>query len=168
MEKYCVNSDYIVEDLAGGLLKRLKNDANNIIILCVGSDRIVTDLLGPLVATELKRAGVKCFVYGSLEYTINALNLRQTVNFIKTMHKNSKILIIDSAEGEELNQIGIKDGGINFYSLPDLFVGDCSILAYNMKRENNSIKLNQMGYCKIEFQAKIITNSIIKFFNYAN
>jgi len=155
-----------VEDLASGLIKRFKGLADRIVILCVGDDRVVTDLLGPLVGTGLKCAGVNAYVYGSLDYFINGSNLKQTITHLQKKHFGAKVLVIDSAESDEINYIGIKDGKINFFSKPDLFVGDSAILAYNMKRENGKIKLNQVGYSQIEQQAKIITNSVVKFLNY--
>lgn len=166
-EKFSVTSEYIIEDLAGALLKRMRGIADRPVILCVGSDRLVTDLLGPLVGTNLKHHGVNAYVYGDIHFPINATNLKSVAEFLTKKHFGAKILVVDSAEGEELNFIGIKDGAINFYSLPEFFVGDYAILAYNMKRNHSSIQLNQMGYYQMEHQANIITNSIIRFLNYA-
>lgn len=105
------------------------------VILCIGSDKVTGDALGPVVGHILTREmNVSAFVYGSLSRPVNALNLLETIAFIKHKHRDKKILVIDSSVGrkEDLGKISIKNDGIypgaaSNKNLPK--VGDISITA---------------------------------------
>lgn len=54
------------------------------VILCIGTDRIIGDSLGPLTGSLLKkRAGEALHVYGTLEHTVHACNLAETLTQIQ-------------------------------------------------------------------------------------
>ena len=57
------------------------------VFLCVGSDKFVCDCLAPIVAEMLtKKYNIPAYVYGGLDYNINASNLTQAKNYIETIH----------------------------------------------------------------------------------
>jgi len=105
------------------------------ICLCIGSDRVTGDCFGPLVGEHLKNlCRIETFVYGTLGLPVTALNLIETVNFIKRKHPFSPILAVDSALGDarEVGSIrvcndGIYPGAATGKRLPK--VGDFSITA---------------------------------------
>lgn len=81
------------------------------VILCVGSDKWVCDSLAPIVAEKLKKEYcISAYVYGGLDYNINAKNLIQAVNYIETIHPNSTIVLVDATLGEEVGVIELKEG----------------------------------------------------------
>ncbi|MCL2255428.1 MAG: spore protease YyaC [Firmicutes bacterium] len=105
------------------------------VILCIGSDKVTGDALGPVVGHILtKEMNVPSFVYGTLSRPVNALNLLETIAFIKHKHRDKKLLVIDSSVGssEDIGKISIKYGGIypgaaSGKNLPK--IGDFSITA---------------------------------------
>ena len=165
MKRYDVYSQFVENDLFNELVNLL-NKQKEIVVLCIGEDKVVSDSLGPMVGSMLKNKNIKTFVYGDLNHTINSKNLIYAINYINKNHNNAKILIVDSAVGSELNYIGIKEGAINCYSLPDLFVGDFAILGFNVLNGNGKYKMNCIGLNQIQNQASIISNAVTKSFNY--
>ena len=121
------------------------------VILCIGSDKVTGDALGPVVGHILTRElNVPSFVYGSLSRPVNALNLLETMSFIKCRHKNKKILIIDSSVGkkEDVGKITIKQDGIypgaaSGKNLPK--IGDISITA-TVCSQSNALGCVSLGF----------------------
>jgi len=89
---------YAVKTLSENLSKSLSNDT---VIVCIGTDRCIGDALGPLVGTLLTRLQCKNPVYGTLKNPIHAVNLREEMRRINSIHKNSKIIAVDACLGEE-------------------------------------------------------------------
>ncbi|MCH5156599.1 MAG: spore protease YyaC [Clostridiales bacterium] len=104
------------------------------VFMCIGTEKVFSDSLGPRVGTLLNANMVSpAFVYGMSEQNITAENLLYCYNFIKSMHPESKIVVIDAAVGspEQIGKIQISDGGITpgaatNKNLPS--VGDISIV----------------------------------------
>jgi len=81
------------------------------VFLCVGSDKWVCDSLGPIVAEMLREEyNLKAYVYGGLDYNINAENLMQAVNYIETVHPDNPIFLIDATLDDEIGCVEIKEG----------------------------------------------------------
>lgn len=83
------------------------------VILCIGTDRMIGDCLGPLVGTMLDRAAKdRLTVYGTLQNTVHALNLPETVFQIKKKHPNRTILAVDASLGsdEHVGTVFIRPG----------------------------------------------------------
>jgi len=105
------------------------------ILLCIGTDRVTGDCFGPLVGTKLlERFNINTFVYGSLSRPVTALNILETVAFIKLKHPHHTILAVDSSLGKvtDIGKIriiadGIYPGAATGKNLPK--VGDFSITA---------------------------------------
>lgn len=104
------------------------------VILCIGSDRVTGDCLGPITGQMLVELGVNAFVYGTLDKPVTALNLRDCISHIKSVHQDKKVLAIDSSVGK-LSDVGkirvafgsIAPGSADGKNLPK--VGDVSITA---------------------------------------
>ena len=104
------------------------------VFMCIGTEKVFSDSLGPRVGTLLnENMASPWFVYGMSEQNITAENLLYCYSFIKSMHPESKIVVIDAAVGapEQIGKIQISDGGITpgaatNKNLP--LVGDVSIV----------------------------------------
>lgn len=85
------------------------------VFVCIGSDRVTGDSLGPLVGTSLFQADLFPYpVYGTLDYPIHALNLKDAMRFIKRSHPGSPVIAIDASLGTKRHQnyITISTGSI--------------------------------------------------------
>lgn len=98
-------NDYCSQGIATAL-ENLNEKKEIPVIICVGSDLVLGDSLGPLVGTLLKKRNVRAYIYGNLNYPITAKEVDYAKTYIKQMHKNSFILAIDAAVGEE-DDIGL-------------------------------------------------------------
>ncbi|MDQ0233176.1 spore protease YyaC [Metabacillus malikii] len=76
-----------------------------IVIVCIGTDRSTGDSLGPLVGFKLKDQLEHFHVYGTLENPVHAVNLVDTLTFIKEKHHNPYIIAIDACLGR-LKSVG--------------------------------------------------------------
>lgn len=121
------------------LALELKSKLNkNHVYMCIGTDKVFSDSLGPRVGTLLNQ-NVNNFVYGMVEQNITAENLLYCYNFIKTLHPDSSIVVVDAAVGS-CNQVGnvqLCDGGIlpgaaTNKNLPE--VGDVGIIGIVAER----------------------------------
>ena len=85
------------------------------VYMCIGTEKVFSDSLGPRVGTLLNAQMSKpMFVYGLCNQNITAENLCHSYDFIKTMHPNSQIVVIDAGVGEpsQLGKVQLCDGGI--------------------------------------------------------
>ncbi|PMC35536.1 spore protease YyaC [Bacillus sp. UMB0899] len=103
-----------------------------IVIICIGTDRSTGDSLGPLIGTSAKKELSHFHVYGTLKDPVHAVNLEETIQFIRDTHQNPFIIAIDACLGRfksvgfmEVAKGSIKPGaGVN-KELPE--VGDMHI-----------------------------------------
>ena len=119
--------------------------------MCVGSDKFVCDSVAPIVAEILKNEyNIDAFVYGGLDYNINATNLSEAVNYIETVHPSKHIVLIDVTLGENVGNVILRDGSFPGMgkSLPIRKVGMTSILAVVARKvakfDLNSVKLRNV------------------------
>lgn len=119
------------------------------IFLCVGSDKFVCDSLAPIVGEMLtKKYNIPAYVYGGLDYNINAHNLVQAVNYIETIHPKNPIFLIDATLDDNIGSIKLTDGGYAGMGriMPLKKIGNYSILGvvgHRHKEFNlNSTKLS--------------------------
>ena len=99
------------------LSEAIKNQIHDqpTVYMCIGTERVFSDSLGPRVGTllneNLQRAA---FVYGLRDQNITAENLLYSYNFIKALHPNSKIVVIDAAVGtlDQIGKVQMSEGGI--------------------------------------------------------
>lgn len=103
------------------------------VFVCIGSDRVTGDSLGPLVGSKLDCADRFPFpVYGTLDFPIHALNLKDAMRSIKHFHPHSPIIAIDASLGARRHQhyITVSSGSLCPGSGVDkklMEVGDISI-----------------------------------------
>ena len=103
------------------------------VFVCIGSDRVTGDSLGPLVGTKLQYTdGFSLPVYGTLDFPIHALNLKDAMRSIKYFHPRNPIIAIDASLGTKRHQhyITISTGSLCPGSGVDkklMEVGDISI-----------------------------------------
>lgn len=73
------------------------------VIVCVGSDLAIGDSLGPITGSMLKfkTQGVNAFLYGTLSSPVTAKEIKYMRTFLRETHKNSPIIAIDAAVGNE-------------------------------------------------------------------
>ncbi len=93
----------------------LSGKITNAVYMCIGTEKVFSDSLGPRVGTLLNEKMTKpAFVYGMCERNITAENLLYCYNFIKVLHPNSRIVVVDAAVGtvDQIGKIQICDGGI--------------------------------------------------------
>ncbi|MGI6228742.1 MAG: spore protease YyaC [Christensenellales bacterium] len=85
------------------------------VILCIGSESVMGDSLGPSVGTLLKESyNLPVFVYGSEGSPVHAKNLKETLEFIETVHEGSVVIAVDACLGaeEDKGKIKIRRGGV--------------------------------------------------------
>ena len=112
MGQVCIYSGRCEEELYDRLFDILEEDP---VFVCIGSDRITGDCLGPIVGEQLvKRYNVPFYVYGTLDYPVNGKNLSVALEFLKNVHRGSKIVAIDASLGsyEDIGMIKFGRGPI--------------------------------------------------------
>ncbi len=105
------NVEYILKE---NLLQFLnKYHYEHWVIVCIGTDRSTGDSLGPLVGTKLKLFDSNnFFVLGNLDEPVHAINLDETIKFIKENYSSSGIIAIDASLGQisSVGNIQVVDG----------------------------------------------------------
>jgi len=122
----------LADHLQQMLIKQVGYKIRPIIVLGIGSDRYTGDSLGPLTGTYLQEDDSAVIVYGSLEHTVHAINLVETVNIVRRCHLHPVIIAVDASLGTitEVGTIEIWEGGLQAgiavgHQLP--LIGDISI-----------------------------------------
>lgn len=167
MDKLDIN---YMENLASyKIASFIKNySGRDIVIVCVGTDKCIGDSLGPFVGSMLKERKAPIPVYGTLDYPVHALNIKEKIDIVKNNHPFSKIIGIDACIGN-VNSIGVIEArdfpihpgkGVG-KTLPD--VGDISIIGIVDGGDDFSLFTNRnIRLSLIVNMAKIITNSIME------
>lgn len=143
------------------------------VFLCVGTDRVVCDSIGAITGELLKnKFKVNAYIYGDLDFNIDANNLDNTINHIKKMHPNSPIVLIDGILGD-LDEVGmIKYYPQGAYAMGEfhkgIYVGDFSILAVVGSKGVDGLNLLKSVKLKnILKQAEFIAESVSKAYKYS-
>lgn len=71
-----------------------------LIILCIGTDRSTGDALGPFVGTRLLEQNHDCYVFGTLESPVHAVNLKETIQHIERSFVHPYIIAVDACLGQ--------------------------------------------------------------------
>ena len=88
---------------------------SELVFLCIGSDKITGDSLGPYIGYQLQQYSLRnIFVYGTLSTPVHALNLAQTIAFIKKTHPDALIIAVDASLGQKkhLGYVTIGNGAL--------------------------------------------------------
>ena len=112
-----------------------------------------------------KQSG-ELFVYGSLNKTITAKEVRTMVKFLKKVHPKNKVLVIDAAIGarEDVGKIKITDAPIKpgLGADKDLSpIGDASIICVISEKSKNNLAFTTFTRLSPVFlTAKIIADAV--------
>ncbi|WP_173918112.1 spore protease YyaC [Halobacillus sp. Marseille-Q1614] len=99
--RFPADDPHIINSLSEHLHNTLPYE-EKVIIICIGTDRSTGDALGPLVGSMLSEQQLQTFhVYGTLEEPVHALNLKDTLSAIETMHASHTVLAIDACLGKK-------------------------------------------------------------------
>ena len=99
--------------LSAALKNQIQNDET--VYMCIGTEKVFSDSLGPRVGSLLNESlPIPAFVYGLRDQNITAENLLYSYSFIKALHPNSKIVVIDAAVGtlDQIGKVQVCNGGI--------------------------------------------------------
>lgn len=141
---------------------------NSPVFMCIGTEKVFTDSLGPRVGTLLNmQMREPTFVYGMCEQNITAENLCQSYNFIKSMHPNNTIVVVDAGVGEkeqlgkvQLSENGVLPGAATNKNLPK--IGDVGIVGIVAERGMSDFyTLNSAKDKLVGEVAKFIAETII-------
>lgn len=147
-------------------MKKMLSDAP--VYMCIGTEKVFSDSLGPRVGTLLNEQMTKpVFVYGMNDRNITAENLLNSYNFIKAMHPDSQIVVIDAGVGatEQLGSVQLSLGGIvpgaaTNKNLPS--VGDVGIVGIVAERGMGDFyTLNSSKDKLVSAVARFIADAII-------
>lgn len=101
------------QKLSDAIKNKIQNEST--VYMCIGTEKVFSDSLGPRVGTLLnENLNLPAFVYGLRDQNITAENLLYSYNFIKALHPNSTIVVIDAAVGtiDQIGKVQVCDGGI--------------------------------------------------------
>lgn len=132
------------------------------VFLCVGSDKVVADSLAPIVAEMLvHKYNVPAYVYGGLEYNINATNLSLVTNYIECTHPRSQIILIDATLSENIGNVIITTGAYAGMGkvLPIRKLGNFSILGV-VGKKYKTFQLNTTRLKVVKNLAHFISKGI--------
>ena len=152
MKEYSLD-DLSLKNFALEILKRL-HLGKIPVFLCVGSDKYVCDSLAPIVGELLtKKYNINAYVYGGLDYNINANNLAQAINYVETEHSCSQVILIDATLGDNVGKVIVTNGSYPGLGkiLPIRKIGNFSILGVVNKKvktfDLNSTRLKIVMDC---------------------
>ena len=152
---------------ATSYLKRLA--VQSPIFLCIGTMSVLADSIGPQVGTLLNaNMSHPLTVYGATSNAITAQNLQQAYAFVKSMHPNSTIVVVDSAVGTpdqigkvQIAPFGVQAGKATGKSFQPM--GDISIVGIvankNMKDFYTPTRRQQNT---VDTLCRLISNSILQ------
>ena len=149
-----------IKDFAYEIYTKIDVD-NYPVFLCVGSDKFVADSLGPIVAEMLvKKYNIPAYVYGGLDYNVNATNLSVVYNYIECEHPRSQIIVIDATLSDSEGVI-VTEGCFAGMGkiLPIKKLGNFSILGVVGEKGKN-FKLNTTRLLEVKERASFISKGI--------
>lgn len=152
----------ILEMSRGGLYPH-----SSVVVVCIGTDRATGDSLGPIVGSLLKDSCCSYNVYGTLKDPVHALNLKEYINKIYTLHKYPYIIAVDASLGKaaDIGKITLSSSplfpgiGVN-KKLPA--IGDISITGIvNLSGKPGLGLLQSTRLYTVSNMAKCISDAII-------
>jgi putative sporulation protein YyaC len=100
-----------VETLASYIKEHLTKD---MVLVCIGTDRCIGDALGPITGTMLESKSFSYPFYGTVDDPVHAVNLKEMMAVITTLHPDGFFIAVDACLGaeESIGSIHIKKGPI--------------------------------------------------------
>jgi putative sporulation protein YyaC len=114
-ERIYYEDEQAIQHLANMIIENMpKLNIKPIVIVCIGTDRSTGDCLGPLIGFNIKDELSHFHVYGTLKDPVHAVNLEETMKFIKEKHRNPFIIAIDACLGrfKSVGYIQVAEGAI--------------------------------------------------------
>lgn len=144
-----------------------KNKYDNIVVLCIGTNKSGGSSMAPFVGTFLDKK-INSPVFGTLEKTISACNLKETLKIINEKYKNPYIIAVTGQlcnDEKNIGNISIIDGSVTLgkgvINSPEV-IGDISITGTINSFGEDAFKSIQSANMYIVFElAKAIANGII-------
>ncbi len=104
------------------------------VFFCIGTSSIFCDSFGPKFGTLLnQKMTTPIFVYGTSESNVDAQNVEKCYKFVRSLHKNEKIVVVDAGVGSsehvgfvQVLESGIFPGAATNKTLPKM--GDVSLV----------------------------------------
>ncbi|NMM62342.1 DUF1256 domain-containing protein [Clostridium sp. P21] len=136
-------------------------------ILCLGTNDCIEDLVGPLTGTliEENKKDLSIKVYGTLDFSINSLNIKSKFPHIEKKEKH--LLAVDSILSlkNDVGMILLKNDGIHpgaalGNNLP--LIGDCSIMCSVSEKLQYLLLNKKVSFNEVYKFSKVICSSIIK------
>lgn len=88
------------------LAKQIASDFNSVpVVVCLGDPNVVADCFAPMVGSMLKQSWGG-YVYGTVDSPILASNVDDAMRFVKSVHKDKKILIVDASTTKNPSRLG--------------------------------------------------------------
>ena len=130
MNKYLNNSYEYFNKLAD-CIKNYKY--KEVVFFCVGNSKVWYDCFAPLLADKLREKALKnAFIYGGKQFSITPTNLIEYIDFIKRIHSNACIIVVDNLltfNSDDCGLIDIFNRSTNISGLYNkCLFGDISIL----------------------------------------
>lgn len=156
-------------DILSEKILKTAGNLKDYVFLCIGTSGVVSDSLGPKVGSLLmKDNDFSVFVYGTEEINVNAKNMSVAIDFVKTMHPDKKIVVVDAAVGDstevgcvQVVNDGIVPGAATNKVLPR--VGDVSLLGIvSMRGAQNFYSAKADRVELVEKMAYVIAESVKK------
>lgn len=130
------------------LKSKINNKNKMIIFLCIGTNKVIGDSLGPIVGTNLQKMlkdNKKIKVFGNINNPINALNVKENIEYINKRYIDKYIIVIDSAVSDKdlIGEIFItKNKTILGKGIDNKIseIGDISIKCSVSNNQDNGIK----------------------------
>ena len=164
---YSKSNKNLKKSITSALFDFLKGE--NPVVVCIGTDAIIGDSLGPIVGSIIKRRLPEAILYGSLDKTVTAKEIKTLKLFLSKVHRKSKVIVIDAAVGgkEDVGKIKIGENPIKpglgaKKDLPAL--GDVSIIYVASERSGNDLAFGSVvRLSTIYGVANVIAESIIDY-----
>lgn len=138
------------------------------VFLCIGASGVVSDSLGPKVGSILNESQTRpLVVYGDGGGNVNAVNVSLAEKFVRAMHPDKKIVVVDAAVGDstEVGCVVVKQGGVcpgaaTDKKLPQ--VGDVSVLGVvSMRGAENFYRSHADRVSLVDKMAQTIAEAIM-------
>jgi len=161
-----VYRDNASEIISNNLKQAVKNRLDDYVFLCIGVSKVVSDALGPKVGSLLKSYHTGLIVYGTEDFNVNASNLAIAIEFIKKLHPNKKIAVVDSAVGDatevgcvQILTQGIAPGLATDKILPK--VGDVSLIGVvSIRGAKNFYQSGSDRVALVDKMAQVLAQSV--------
>ena len=150
--------------LAEEIIKLISKDC---ILLFIGTDKCIGDAFAPIVGSLLESYNfLNNPIFGTIKHPVHALNINNTLSYIKTVYPSKEIFVIDSMISQKGNvgdiilfNEGIYPGKAIGNTLPK--TGDYSLTLVVSNNEKDAINsLTTLRLNNIYEMAKVVSDAL--------